>query len=203
MPPIRTWPALLLLLALAACAQQPTAPAAEPETPGPAAALPACLRPRVVALDQPYIVFFDAHKADLTARSRQILDELARASRRTSTMLVGLHGNTDASETRPADRNLGRRRAEAAARYLEGQGISRDRIWVEDHSNGRPLVPKPPGVPEPVNRRVGVALAGYGMARALRQECTGWVRQNCIGKAPDQVHPSCDAALARLEDEFP
>ena len=133
--------------------RQAPAPAAMP-TPTPAdrtAARPvAPSRPGAANLRLNFAsgsaVLTDADKARLD-RLAHVLDMPALAGRRTR-----IEGHTDASGSAAGNRELSRRRAQAAADYLASTGIPADRLQVVGFGSTQPL----PGTPatSPENRRV-------------------------------------------------
>ena len=69
-------------------------------------------------------------------------------------------GHTDSTGDDAYNLDLSRRRAEAAARYLEEHGVARAALTVEGHGESRPVAEN--GSPEGrrKNRRVEIVIIG-------------------------------------------
>jgi len=127
------------------------APAAAPPAPTPVAApTPSAART--------YLVFFDWDKADLTARSRQIIGEAAQASTHVSYTRIEVNGYTDLSGTPQYNQGLSVRRARAVAGELVRDGVPQSSIDMHGYGETHPLVPTAQGVREPQNRRVEIII---------------------------------------------
>ena len=105
-----------------------------------------------------YLVFFDWDKADLTARSRQIIAEAAQASTHVQTTRIEVNGYTDLSGTPQYNQGLSVRRARVVAAELVRDGVPQRSIDVRGFGETHPLVPTAQGVREPQNRRVEIIL---------------------------------------------
>jgi hypothetical protein len=152
----------------------------------------------IVIVDHLFIAWFDQHQAELTDRTRSLLDAMLAMGRNDDVRFV-LRGSTDTSETGPGDRGLALRRAEAVQRYLEQRGIASERMVTRDVGERR-LVPTEPGTPEAQNRSVTIEPHGLGQAeRAARvRACARWLGDHCVGKAPEQMDPDCGQVLRYL-----
>ena len=179
---------LLLLLRCGAALAQPE--------------LPECLRPQ--AQDgHGWLVFFDSHSAALTPRARLILNELASYYLEHRGRIVALKGTTDGAETAREDAGLGLRRADAVAAALAEAGIPPTTIYTQDVGASQPLVPRPPGVAEPQNRRVEpmpILTRSYESLRMAR-ECKAWLRATCFQSLTPDQHGLCERALNVLAPE--
>lgn len=175
-----------------------TAPAIQ--QPTPLAELPSCTRPQPI-IDRYYISFFERHRTAFSARASMMVSEFAQYYKQEHGIFVILQGHKDASETGVRDRQLGRRRAQAVADLLIQAGIPNERIAVRDLADTRPLVPTPPGVPEPQNRRVNYIfdVSGSDAAQAEREKCLAWLDQTyCKASSLKATAHACGYAVDYL-----
>ena len=118
----------------------------------------ACLGPQAAAAQdgQPFRVFFDWGKPELTRDAGATLQEVAAAFRQSQPARVQIAGHSDRSG--PAGINLAasRRRALAVKSHLIANGIPAGRIAVSAFGESRPVVPTEDGVREAQNRRVEI-----------------------------------------------
>ena len=163
--------------------------------------LPECLRPQLQD-DRGWLVFFDSHSAALTPRARLILNERAEVFLRDHGRIIALNGYTDGAETAPEDAGLGLRRAEAAAALREA-GIEPRAIYTKDLGATTPLVPRPPGVVEPQNRRVElIPMLGWNdHALAMQRECKACLRATCFQSLTPDQRTLCERALDEAAPE--
>jgi len=106
---------------------------------------------------QPFRVFFDWGKPELTKDAQAILDKAVAAYQSTRPNHVDIAGHADRSG--PAGVNLAasRRRAEAVKSYLAEHGIPAALMTVAALGESRPIVPTEDGVREMQNRRVEIS----------------------------------------------
>ena len=109
---------------------------------------------------QPFRVFFDWGKPELTRDAQATLDEAAAAYQRQRPSQVTVAGHTDRSGPSAVNLNASRRRAEAVKAYLAAHGVPASAITVAAYGESRPIVPTEDGVREAQNRRVEVAFGG-------------------------------------------
>ena len=114
---------------------------------------------------QPFRVFFDWGKPELTRDAEAILDEAAAAFQRARPSRVEVAGHTDRSGSDSYNLVASRRRADAVKNYLVARGVPPEAIAVSAFGESRPIVPTEDGVREVQNRRVEVHFHG-GMAAA-------------------------------------
>lgn len=107
---------------------------------------------------QPFRIFFDWSKPELTRDAQATLAEVAAAYNAQPSSRVELTGHADRSG--PANVNLAasRHRAEAVKAWLVQRGIPTSNITVAAHGESRPIVPTEDGVREAQNRRVEVRI---------------------------------------------
>lgn len=118
----------------------------------------ACLGAQAAAAQdvEPFRVFFDWGKPELTRDAQATLQEVAAAFRQSQPARVDIDGHSDRSG--PAGINLAasRRRAEAVKSHLIANGIPAGRITVSAFGESRQIVPTEDGVREAQNRRVEI-----------------------------------------------
>jgi outer membrane protein OmpA-like peptidoglycan-associated protein len=143
------------------------APAAKPAphtgTRTAAAEAPAKTPPAAEAPSVNLYVPFENGSAELTPAAIAALDELGKAL--SSPTLAGykfrIEGHTDTVGTKPYNKSLSERRAEAVSAYLEQKyGVGTTRLEVIGLGSDHLLVPTPEQTPEPRNRRVTVVNLG-------------------------------------------
>lgn len=108
--------------------------------------------------EDPFRVFFDWSKPELTRDARSTLDEVVVAYQRLKPSRVVVAGHTDRSG--PVGVNLAesRRRAIAVKSYLTAQGVSASAVTVSAFGESQPIVATEDGVREAQNRRVEISL---------------------------------------------
>ena len=106
----------------------------------------------------PFILFFDAGSARLSAHSLAILDNAARAIETLDARRIELVGHSDRVGSRRANLALSRRRAEAVKAALVERGVPAERLIVTALGEDRPLLETADDVAEPQNRRVELVM---------------------------------------------
>lgn len=98
-------------------------------------------------------VTFELNSDRLTGEAKQTLDEFAKAmnDKTLSVASFRVEGHTDATGTDPYNDTLSMRRAQSVSAYLEGLGVSPDRLTAEGFGKRHPSVSDPFA---PENRRV-------------------------------------------------
>jgi Cu-Zn family superoxide dismutase len=109
---------------------------------------------------EPYRVFFDWSKPDLTRDAQTILNDVAAAYQARRPQLIGVAGYTDRSGPAAVNLAASRRRAEAVKAYLVEHGVPVRVISVSGYGESRPIVPTEDGVREVQNRRVEIRFEG-------------------------------------------
>lgn len=119
------------------------------------AAAPAIAQP---ANGEPFRVFFDWGKPDLSRDAQAILGEAVAAWQQSPGSRVEISGHADRSG--PAGHNIGasRRRAEAVRAWLAERGVPARAMNVVAFGESRPIVPTEDGVREAQNRRVEIRI---------------------------------------------
>lgn len=86
-------------------------------------------------------IYFDFDKSTLKAPARANLTKKAKWLRANPQFSVRIEGHCDEQGTNEYNLALGERRASAAAKYIEGLGISAGRISTVSYGEERPAVP--------------------------------------------------------------
>jgi peptidoglycan-associated lipoprotein len=123
-------PLMAALFAAPALANAPPPGGAKPPVAGANAASAGCGVARV---------HFDTDSAELTLGNQALLDASAACLQSNQRLRVSIAGNTDDRGSAEYNQELGKRRAQAVAQYLEARGVSPDRLETESHGENRPL----------------------------------------------------------------
>ena len=110
------------------------------------------------AAGEPFRIFFDWGKPELTRDAEATLGEAVAAYQRSPGSRVEIAGHADRSG--PAAHNFGasRRRADAARDWLVERGIPASAIAVSAFGESRPIISTEDGVREAQNRRVEIRI---------------------------------------------
>ena len=143
---------VLALFSVGLATSGSTGAAVAVEPPAPAAAMPAQVRA------EPFFVFFDWNKAEVTGDGEATLDNAAASYQLAGTGTVRLAGLADRSGSRRYNIALAQRRVDAVKAYLIGKGVPEAAIASLAPGEARPLIPTANGVREAQNRRVEVRV---------------------------------------------
>lgn len=102
---------------------------------------------------EPFLVFFDFDKSNITPESAQVISEAARKAKDTGAVAIQVIGHADRSGPPAYNDKLSMRRANAVKAELAKNGVDASTITVEGRGESDPLVPTADGVREPQNRR--------------------------------------------------
>lgn len=131
---VRLAGALLVALALGACATNPV----DPSQGGMAgAATPGSQQDFVVNVGDR--VFFESDSTELTSQSRGTLDKQAQWLQRYNRYSFTIEGHADERGTREYNIALGARRAQAVREYLASRGIEPSRMRTISYGKERPV----------------------------------------------------------------
>ena len=135
-------------------------PVAAPPPPPPAAAPPPPPPPPAAARPQPFLVFFDFDRSDITVEADRILRAAADAWKRgqSTTLQMSVTGHTDKSGSDAYNQALSVRRANAVKARLTQYGVPAGNITTTGRGESEPLVPTADGVREPQNRRAEIVI---------------------------------------------
>ena len=110
------------------------------------------------AQSQPYRIFFDWGKQDITRDGRGILDQVVSAYQGSHPKSVHIAAHTDRSGSSAYNVAASKRRAKAVMDYLVAQGVPANVIIISAYGEGQPIVPTEDGVREVQNRRVEITF---------------------------------------------
>jgi outer membrane protein OmpA-like peptidoglycan-associated protein len=108
--------------------------------------------------NDPYLLFFDWGKPDITSDAEAVLDQAAAAYRQNPSAHLRIVGHTDRSGSASYNLLASRRRAEAVRAELSGRGVPANAMTVAAYGEERPIVPTEDGVREVQNRRVEISF---------------------------------------------
>ena len=102
-------------------------------------------------------MFFGAAAITLSSNSERLIDQLSSDFRRLDArcMLFEVHAYVDEAEATGAAMDLDQRRAASVVRAMRERGLGFTMI-EHTHGKSQPLIPNPPGLSEPQNRRVHI-----------------------------------------------
>ena len=144
---------------------------------------------------EPFRIFFNWAKPELTSDAKATLAEVVNAYRQQQPARLLIIGHTDRSGPAVANLRTSKQRAEAVRDYLAGQGLPAAVLATAGRGEAQAIVPTKDGVREAQNRRVEIHFEGTGgttarnSARAPLSEATGMRRGR-------QRSPSMPAARA-------
>ena len=116
-------------------------------------------------------ILFPFDSASLRSEARDNLRKLADSLRDNARTDVLIVGHTDATGRTDYNLGLSRRRAESAADFLAGQGVTRSRLRTEGRGEAEPIAPNDSEADRQQNRRVEVAIyANEQWREEARQE---------------------------------
>jgi len=112
---------------------------------------------------EPFTVYFDSGKSDLSPIAMGELDRAAAAfnDRRSCCVKVVISGHTDRAGSAQANEELSAQRAEVARAYLTSKGIPPEVQLTVALGEKAPAVPTPDGVANPLNRRVEIIMGPW------------------------------------------
>jgi outer membrane protein OmpA-like peptidoglycan-associated protein len=103
-----------------------------------------------------FMVFFDFEVRNMTAQAEEVAEAAAFSATLTHPANIDLVAHADAAEKHPLAVAEGR--ALAVKAYLIKHGVPATRISIRNAGTTDPLVPDPPGVREPQDRRVTMTI---------------------------------------------
>jgi len=85
-------------------------------------------------------LYFETGKDVIKAEAYENLDKLAQILKNYPDVKLGVHGHTDKTGSADLNMKLSTQRADAVKKYLEGKGVSGDRISTKGHGPNDPLI---------------------------------------------------------------
>jgi OOP family OmpA-OmpF porin len=98
--------------------------------------------------------YFDFDESTLLPEARAKLDGVAQFMKDYPEVMVEIQGHTDSIGTEAYNMKLGQERAQAAANYLQAEGISASRMRTVSFGETRPIAPNDTREGRAQNRRV-------------------------------------------------
>ena len=104
-------------------------------------------------------ILFDFNKATLKADAKRNLDKFASEMADLPDTDITVLGHTDNVGTAEANQKVSDNRANAVSNYLQGKGISKERIIAEGHSYNDPVADNSTAEGRAQNRRVEIYIS--------------------------------------------
>jgi hypothetical protein len=105
-----------------------------------------------------YVIFFILGQTEVDPSSLGTLRAALDAAHSTANADIGIVGHTDAIGNEDQNLALSLKRAQAIRDALVNSGVAPSSIEIGYHGSHNPRIPRPPGVPEPENRRVEITI---------------------------------------------
>jgi len=106
------------------------------------------------------VITFDEGSAAIAPASRGVLNALASVALRCDRFSIEVAGHTDNQGSRELNMELSRRRADAVAAYLAGQGVARARLTAQGYGPDRPRASNTTEGGQQANRRIEFYVSG-------------------------------------------
>jgi outer membrane protein OmpA-like peptidoglycan-associated protein len=106
------------------------------------------------------VITFAEGSAALAPASRGVLNALASVALRCDRFSIEVAGHTDNTGDRGLNMDLSRRRADAVASYLAGQGVARSRLSAQGYGPDRPRSSNATPTGQAANRRIEFYVSG-------------------------------------------
>ena len=103
-------------------------------------------------------VTFEFDKARLTANAKVILDGVADTLLSASDLNVEVGGHTDSFGSEAYNQSLSERRAQSVVKYIEGRGVSSDRLSAKGYGESNPIASNETTDGRELNRRVELKI---------------------------------------------
>jgi outer membrane protein OmpA-like peptidoglycan-associated protein len=100
------------------------------------------------------VITFAEGSSAIAPASRDVLNALASVALRCDRFSIEVAGHTDTSGSRDLNMELSRRRADAVAAYLAGQGVARARLSARGYGPDRPRASNATQAGQAANRRI-------------------------------------------------
>ena len=110
---------------------------------------------------QPFRIFFDWSKPELSRDGEAALGDVVAAYQKQKPSRILIAGHADRSGSAASNLAASRRRAEAVSDYLQAHGVPAGALSVTAHGETQPLVATEDGVREVQNRRVEIRFADH------------------------------------------
>lgn len=117
-------------------------------------------------------ILFDVNKADLKPEAQANLTDLARILQKYDDTNILVEGHTDATGTAEHNLSLSMSRAQSAANYLAGKGVSVPRFTVMGYGEDQPIATNETAEGRQLNRRVELAIMANDDLKKAAEEKT-------------------------------
>lgn len=112
------------------------------------------------------IIYYDFDKSDLRALSKERLNEITALMQAHPELHLVIESHTDSRATERYNERLSKRRSDAVSKYLEGNGVDKDRVQASWYSESRLANDCQDGKPcsteeHQLNRRTELRLIAY------------------------------------------
>ncbi|MGK7393422.1 MAG: OmpA family protein [Candidatus Cyclobacteriaceae bacterium M3_2C_046] len=115
-------------------------------------------------------ILFGFDKSDLTAASRENIQELAQILKKYDDTNVLIEGHTDSKGSEEYNQNLSERRAESVADYVTNLGVDASRLITVGYGEAQPVAANDSEAGRAENRRVELAIyANEKLKRAAKR----------------------------------
>lgn len=105
-----------------------------------------------------FILYFDTGSIDLVKESKAIIPQIIDSIKAKMPTEISIIGHTDTKGNDDINNSLSQKRAVAVKKILKDYMPSLDRVEVQSFGSRDPLIPTPPNVNEPRNRRVEILV---------------------------------------------
>jgi len=139
---------------------------------------------------EPFRIFFNWAKPELTSDAKATLAEVVNAYRQQQPARLLIIGHTDRSGPAVANLRTSKQRAEAVRDYLASQGLPAAVLATAGRGEAQAIVPTKDGVREAQNRRVEIHFEGTGGTTARNSARAPLIRSdgNAAGQATLTQH---------------
>ena len=153
-------------------------------------------------------IFYDLDQAKIRKDAAEELDKLAAVLKDNPSIIVELGSHTDSRGETTYNRDLSRRRAEAAVNYLIGQGVQADRIQARGYGESKLTNNCADGVDcspdqHQQNRRTEIKVLGIGDEDLLAQKTLADIKHEEKFERMLQEIQTQDVVQYRPGDEMP
>jgi hypothetical protein len=189
---VKSIPAIMAAMALAACSSEPAPPPVQMVSAAPAA-------------PSNFMVFFDWDRSNITPQAHNTIEQAANMHRARGNAPISIVGHADKSGGNDYNMALSLRRANVVKDTMVREGVNQQAIQVAGRGEEAPLVQTADGVREPQNRRVEISMAGATMATVATFEgsdldyCKHLSRLYRTNVANSNADSVAGAALAQCE----
>ena len=111
-----------------------------------------------ITLNMPGNITFKTASYDISASFYDVLNSVAKVLKKYDKTKIEVIGHTDSTGTRAANMTLSYNRANAVAKYLQGQGVKASRFTIDGYGPDYPIASNSTASGREQNRRVEIKL---------------------------------------------